>query len=225
MKRRIPLIVIVVLLAVLIYPIMAISQEVFTRDAIITGGGVITEGSGTDIKKITFGVNLLLRYYVNEAGEFVNEEGTPTVNGELVFAESPKGNLQFNFHNTGNGELDKGKFSSTAIQAAAIRPSSHVDTEGEFRFLFVNINADGKFNGEDGWSMVIRLSDYGAPGIVKKTNPANRTDAIRITLYDSPYPTGGQPAVYDTASVDEYPHEDAWRTILDGGNMTVYYQK
>ena len=225
MKRRIPLIIIVVLLATLIYPIMAISQDVFTRDALITGGGIITEGSGTDMKKITFGVNLLLRYYVNEADEFVDAAGIPTVNGELVFAETPKVNLQFNFHNTGNVELDKGKFSSTAIQAAAIRPSSHVDTEGEFRFLFVSINADGKFNGEDGWSMVIRLSDYGAPGIVKKTNPANRTDAIRITLFDSPYPTAGQPAVYDTASVDEYPHEDAWRTILDGGNITVYYLK
>ena len=48
MKRRIPLIIIVVLLATLIYPIMAISQDVFTRDALITGGGIITVRSSQD---------------------------------------------------------------------------------------------------------------------------------------------------------------------------------
>jgi len=221
MKKLILGTLLAVLVAVCAYPLTANSQTVSIRDGIITGGGIITEGQGKDALKITFGVNVLIKYFVNEEGVFVDEAGIETNNGELVFAEPPVGNIHINFHNTGyNDDLDKGKFTTTAITWMRINPQSYPNTEGDPNYIFVSLEGDGKFNGEDGWTLMLRLSDFGAPGNSKATKD-NLSDAVRITIID---PNGIY--VYDTAYMNiEFPREQGWRNLLDGGNLTVYYQK
>jgi len=221
MKKRILGTLLVVLFAMITFPILANSETVFTHDAIITGGGIITEGHGKDAPKITFGVDVFIQYFVNENGEPVDESGIPVdPNGPLVFAEPPIGDFHINFHNTSNDALDKGKFTATDIFAVAIHPGSYQDPNDEDTHLYARIDANGKFNGEDGWSIIVRLTDFGAPGKVKKTNPDTAADAIRITLFE------GAELVYNTAALDgDYPREQSWRTLLDGGNVVIYYQR
>jgi hypothetical protein len=221
MKNQILCIMLTVLLGVLIHPVSANSQTILINDAIITGGGIITEGQGKDALKITFGVNVLIKYFADENGTFVDEYGNETINNELVFAEQPVGNIHINFHNTGySNDTDKGKFTTTEITWMRINPQSYPDSEGEPNFIFVSLAADGKFNGEDGWTLQFRLSDFGNPGSSKATKN-NLSDAVRITIID---PDGI--LVYDTAYMNlEFPREQGWRTLLDGGNLTVYYQR
>jgi len=221
MKKLILGALLVVLLAMLTHPILANSETVFTHDAIITGGGIITEGHGKDAPKITFGVDVFIKYFVNENGEPADESGVPIdPTWPLVFAEPPIGDFHINFHNTSNDNLDKGKFTTTDIYAVAIHPGSYQDPDGKDTHLFARIEANGKFNGEDGWSIVVRFTDFGAPGKVKDANPDTAADAIRVMLFES-----GE-LVYDTAALDgDYPREQSWRTLLDGGNVVVYYQR
>ena len=220
MKNLIPGIILSVLLVVLVHPISANSQTVYIHDGIITGGGIMTDGDGKAKPKITFGLNVLIKYFADENGTFVDEYGNVTNNNELVFAEPPEGNIYINFHNTGNDDVDKGKFITTEITWMRINPQSYPDSTGEPNYIFVSLRADGKFNGEDGWSLTFRLSDFGNPGNSKATKN-NLSDAVRITIID---PDGT--IVYDTASMGiGFPREQGWRTLLDGGNITVYYQK
>lgn len=206
------------LCAVLIHPVSANPETLFTHDALITGGGIITEGHGRGAPKITFAVNMFIRFFVNEDGQPVDEYGEPVTDGQLFFAEPPEGYLQIQFHNTGNNdEIDKGRFITTDITAVAIRPGSFQDPDGEDNHIFTRIEANGKFNGEDGWAILTRFSDFGNPGITKR-NPENHADATRIMLFDQ------DEVAYDTATAGDYPRQQAWRTLLDGGNVTVYYQ-
>jgi len=220
MKKLIWGFILTVLFTVFMHPVLA-NSATFTRDAIITGGGIIREGQGKDALKITFGVNVLVKYLVNEEKQPVDEYGNPTTGGQLVFAQPPIGNFHIVFHNTGVNDVNKKIFTATDIKAVAIRPQSHQDSEGETNYIFARIEANGKFNGENGWSILVRFSDFGAPGKVKKENPENRSDAVRIMMFDYPYSAGSEEAVYDTAL--DYPREESWRTLLDGGNVTIYY--
>jgi len=207
-----------VLLTVCAHPILANSETFLTRNAIITGGGIITEGDGKNAIKITFGVNILITYYVNEEGQPVDEYGNVVDNGKLLFAESPKGNFHINFHNTGyNNDINKGKFTTTDIHGVAIRPGSYQDPNDEDNHIFARIEAHGKLNGETGWSILVRFSDFGAPGKVNKADPDNLADAIRISVFDP-----SDVYVYGTSA--DFPWDQARRTLLDGGNITVYYQ-
>lgn len=218
MKKRILGTIFAVLLAMIMHPILANSETVLTRDAIITGGGIITEGHGKDAPKITFGVHLLIKYVVNEDGDPIDENGEVSANGQLLFAEPPIGDFHINFHNISNDDLDKGKLTTTDISAVRIAPLSYQDPEGDPNSIFVSMTADGKFNGEYGWSIVVRISDFGSPGNSKAIKN-NLSDAIRISLIDP-----DEIHVYDTATLDgDFPREQSWRTLLDGGNITVYY--
>jgi len=207
-----------ILLFMCAHPILAYSETFLTRDAIITGGGIITEGDGKDAIKITFAVNLLIKYYVNGEGQPVDEYGNVVDNGQLLFAESPKGNFHINFHNTGyNDDINKGKFTTTDINVVAIRPGSFQDPNDQNNHIFARIEADGKLNGENGWSILVRFSDFGAPGKVNRVNPDNLADAIRISLFDP-----SDVYVYGTSA--DFPWDQGRRTLLDGGNVTIYYQ-
>ena len=182
-----------------IYPVVANSETFFT------GGGIIKEGHGKDANKITFGVNI-----------FTNELGAPST-----------GSLQINFHNTyydylGNDNFDKCKFMTTDITGGVIE-TRLLDGNPDNDYIFVRIEAFGQFNGEDGWSTVTRFSDFGQPGT------GILSDAVRIQIYDPSgelvYDTGSGPVpVGETMMIYDYPHEQSWRTILDGGNVTVHYQ-
>lgn len=76
------------------------------------------------------------------------------------------------------------------------------------------MNAEGKFNGEDGWTIVVPFSDFVNPGNAMATKDY-LSDAIRISAGIN---------VYDTVDAnDGFPRKQSWRTLIDGGNITVNY--
>ena len=156
-------------------------------DVLFTGGGVISEGSGAAAKRITFSV-----------GVFVDAEGTTD------------GRLQFHFHNLDDVyALDQTRFTATVFDRVVIE-TRYRDT---VPYTFVRIEARGSLDGVEGWSVLVRFSDFGVPVNNRALSPDN-ADAVRIMLFG---PSGD--AVYDTAL--DYPREQSWRTLLDGGNVSV----
>jgi hypothetical protein len=120
------------------------------------------------------------------------------------------GHLHFNFHNLDDDYgLDQSRFTSSEFTSVYIATHYLDDTP----YTFVRIEADGELNGGDGWSVLARFSDFGVP-VGDNTLPFNHADALRIMLFN---PEGV--AVYDTAL--DYPREQSWRHLLDGGNVTV----
>ena len=86
-----------------------------------------------------------------DKAQVFDENGEPVDKyGQLVFSEPPAGNLHIIFHNTGNNDVDKGKFTTTDINLVSIRPQSFQDPDGEDNYTFARIEANGKFNGENG---------------------------------------------------------------------------
>lgn len=156
-------------------------------DVLFTGGGVIKDGSGAAAKRITFSVGL-----------FVDADGLTD------------GRLQFHFHNLDDVyALDQSRFTASDFDRVVIE-TRYRDT---IPFTFVRIEARGSLDGAEGWSVVVRFSDFGVPVNNRDLSPEN-ADAIRIMLFG---PSGD--AVYDTAL--DYPREQSWRTLLDGGNVSV----
>ncbi len=156
-------------------------------DVLFTGGGIIKDGSGAAAKRITFSV-----------GVFVDAEGTTD------------GRLQFHFHNLDDVyALDQSRFKATVFDRVVIE-TRYRDT---IPYTFVRIEARGSLDGVEGWSVLVRFSDFGVPVNNRDLSPDN-ADAIRIMLFG---PSGD--AVYDTAL--DYPREQSWRTLLDGGNVAV----
>lgn len=156
-------------------------------DVLFTGGGLIKDGSGAEAKRITFSV-----------GVFVDAAGMTD------------GRLQFHFHNLDDVYgLDQSRFTASVFDAVLIE-TRYRDT---IPYTFVRIEARGALDRMEGWSVLVRFSDFGVPVSNKALLPEN-ADALRISLFGP----GGE-AVYDTAL--DYPREQAWRTLLDGGNVSV----
>jgi hypothetical protein len=156
-------------------------------DVLFTGGGLIKDGSGADAKRITFSVGL-----------FVDADGMTD------------GRLQFHFHNLDDVyALDQSRFTASVFDSVLIE-TRYRDT---VPFTFVRIEARGSLDGEEGWSVLVRFSDFGVPVNNKEMLPEN-ADALRIMLFGP-----GGDSVYDTAL--DYPREQSWRTLLDGGNVSV----
>jgi hypothetical protein len=172
----------------LLAPLSLTTGPVLTgSDVLFTGGGIIKDGRGAAAKRITFSVNL-----------FVDADGMNA------------GHLGFGFHNLDDTYgLDQSRFKTSDIDSVLIE-TRYLDTTP---YNFVRFEARGSLNGPEGWSLLVRFFDFGAP--VRGTDmPPRHGDALRISLFD---PSGV--AVYDTAS--DYPREQAWRTLLDGGNVAV----
>lgn len=156
-------------------------------DVLFTGGGLIKDGTGAEAKRITFSV-----------GVFVDADGMTD------------GRLQFHFHNLDDAYgLDQSRFTASVFDAVLIE-TRYRDTTP---FTFVRIEARGALDGEEGWSVLVRFSDFGVPVSNRDLLPEN-ADALRIMLFGP-----GGDAVYDTAL--DYPREQSWRTLLDGGNVSV----
>ena len=161
-------------------------------EAFIQGGGVISTGHGQDAPKITFSLDI----YVPDDGQAI-------------------GFFETHFHHVNDVyDLDKSHFMATEFSEVRINSNTVSGQD----FLFVSFEAYGTLDGTDGWSVTVRIADFGSPGEAKKEAGA-LTDAVRLTLFDS---LGGG-AVYDTATLDpaDFPREQSWRTFLDGGNITV----
>jgi len=164
----------------------------------ITGGGNITAGRGRGSAKITFGGN------VGIAGD-----------------EGLVGQYQINFHNVsddevGNIDVAKGHFHSTDITFLDFKwliLCPQPDPPDDAFFNWAEFKADGRFNGEPGWSIHVRVTDYGEG---KKAKP----DTIRIKLYK------GSILEYD--SNQDFPYDwvcltSEWRMHeLDGGNIQIH---
>jgi hypothetical protein len=157
----------------------------------VNGGGIIKEGAGTDENKITFSFNV---YADDDVPEGV-------------------GHFQAQFHRLAlHPDLEKCRFFSRDITGFDIRPGDLESTP----YTFVKIWANGRLDGEDNWSVIIRFADFGNPK-KKKGLPQNHVDAVRIQLVN---PNGEN--VYDTAWENEFSREQGWRHLLDGGNISVY---
>ncbi len=181
--KSVVFVTLITLLALSAGPVLADTEAFFT------GGGVIRDGHGLDAHKITFSVDV-----------FVVGEG------------QPEGQIQFQFHVTGNPGLNKSKFEATEFSEFSVNT---LETEELGNFTYIRLWAHGELNREDGWSVLARFTDFGMPAGKQNKSDA-RGDAVRIMLFD---PNGE--AVYDTAQ--DYPREQSWRALLDGGNVTLYF--
>ena len=174
-------------LALLLLASLAAGPATAGSDVIFTGGGFIKDGKGAEAKRISFSINL-----------YADSEGTS------------EGHLGFDFHNLDDiYGLDHSRFVTSGFDSVFINTQYRDDTP----YTFVRIEAHGQLDGQDGWSVLVRFSDFGIP-VNNTALPLDHADALRIRLFD---PTGF--AVYDTAL--DYPHEQAWRTLLDGGNVSI----
>jgi hypothetical protein len=165
----------------------------------VNGGGIIKQGFGPEKNKITFSVNV----YADE--------------------DVPGGVGQFKarFHHLiHHPDLEKVSFFSDEItdfyMDFRIFDSDGISTP----YTFIKIWADGRLGHEEGWSVVVRFSDFGVPP-QKMSLPYNHADAIRLQLVN---PDGDH--VYDTAweydpGEFEFDREQIWRHVLDGGNISV----
>lgn len=122
------------------------------------------------------------------------------------------GRLQFHFHNLDDSYgLDRSRFTASDFDEVYFETRYFEDTP----YTYVRILARGELNGEAGWSMMVRFADFGVP-VRNVALPPNHADAVRIQLFD--------PAdihIYDTGWAQENWREQGWRTLLDGGNVTV----
>ena len=120
------------------------------------------------------------------------------------------GHLGFRFHNLDDSyDLDQSRFTASEFDSVYIE-THYLDTTP---YTFVRIEASGRLDGAVGWSVLVRFSDFGIP-VNDKALPSGHADALRVILFD---PSGD--AIYDTAL--DYPREQSWRTLLDGGNVAV----
>ena len=109
------------------------------------------------------------------------------------------GQWQVNFHNVNNDTIDGGSFHSTSF--------SLLNWDQYKGHPTAQFTATGRFNGQDGWSMNVRLADFGEPG--------RGNDSIRIILCspDNPYDP-------DTIKFDKYAVYDTWDQV---GWWNSYY--
>lgn len=121
------------------------------------------------------------------------------------------GHLGFRFHNLDEEyRLDQTRFTAMRFDSVIVATHYLDDTTP---YTFVRIEATGQLDGMADWSVLARFSDFGVP-VRNKALPSAHADALRIMLFD---PNGD--LAYDSAQ--DYPREQAWRALLDGGNVSV----
>jgi hypothetical protein len=122
----------------------------------VNGGGIIKEGVGANLNKITFSVNI----YADDD----IPEGT--------------GHFQARFHRLPlHPELEMTRFFSREITGFSFTPCAAGPC------IFIKLWAEGRLDGEEGWEVVIRFTDVGNPQN-EESLPLDYGDAIRIQLFD-----------------------------------------
>lgn len=116
------------------------------------------------------------------------------------------GEWQVNLHNVEGTNLDKSTFHTTEI----VDFNRFAPDSGSC-LAAVNFTAEGRFNNEDGYTLIVRAGDSGEPA-------SWSTDTVRIQIYD---PTNA--IVYDSDT--EFPMDSTCvgthRTFQDKGNITI----
>jgi hypothetical protein len=177
---------------------LAVSAQPMIADSasFVTGSGIITEGQGRDASEITFGVQI----FIDEAGEC-------------------SGNFAINFHNTDNADVDQGVFTANEFTYIDIGTASYEYPAGVFTdYTYAYIGANGRFNGEDDWSVRVNFADFGKSNRAK-ANADMPSDAVRVQLIDN----FAAETVYETPQ--DFSTEQEQRTLLDGGNVAVYNEQ
>jgi len=175
-------IILIVLGLLLVFTTASFSAEpVPCASCSINGGGHVieeTEGKRKDWHDISFG------------GWVMEDDGVLS------------GDFQISFHNTGDDNFDKSKFSAMNIESANFYVGADCNA--------MNFTATGEFNGISDYTLIFRAGDSGSP---------NTSDTVRIELKD-PY----DHTVYDTHDGDFADESDCVgtaRTGLDKGNITI----
>lgn len=114
------------------------------------------------------------------------------------------GSWQINFHDVSNDDLDKAKFHGNEVDII-----NFFAADSDSCNSAVNFTMHGTLNGEEGYHVIVRGGDSGAP---------NDVDTVRIELYH------GATLMYDTHAgdfADESTCVGTARTGLDNGNLTI----
>ena len=147
----------------------------------LTGGGQITTGNGKSEYKVSFAGNV-----------------------GLMEDESLVGHWQTHFHNVSEDSLDKAKFQSTSITLLAFYyDSTPVSSPADANV--VHFIAEGRLNGEDGYSLNIWLADRGEPGTM--------IDSISIQLWYGEVYTG---VLQCHTLTDDFPDDGQGATLIHG---------
>jgi hypothetical protein len=124
----------------------------------------------------------------------------------------PSGSWQVRFRDSGNSAVANGQFHSTSITSIIFTEDS-CEATVQPGVAVANFVAEGKFNGEPGWSMdtSIGVSSGSASVGIILYNPAGEA------VYRTALSQGGD--FSDDAGFEACP--ETLRTALDGGNLQV----
>lgn len=159
--------------------------------AYVTGGGQIIAGPSKNPLKVGFAGNV----------------------GSLVDF-TLVGHWETQFHNVSVNNLDKARFSSTAITSLIF--SNRCGTQPappDAPYNWAEWTATGRLNGVDGWTVDVRASDFGEPG--------RGTDSFRVLLYD-PSSVLKYDSLTDFPANDPCAGIDSARRLLDSGNLQFH---
>ncbi|KKS95977.1 MAG: hypothetical protein UV73_C0012G0005 [Candidatus Gottesmanbacteria bacterium GW2011_GWA2_43_14] len=135
---------------------------------------------------------------LNGGGEVVEDNYKISFGGNIKeIGEALKGQFEVNFHNVSNSNVSGGKFHSTEISDV-----NWFAGEATCKAA-MNVTMSGKFNGEEGYTLVVRAGDD--------------EDTVRFTLT-------GPGVSYDTYPSDftgESSCVGTARTGIDNGSITI----
>lgn len=125
---------------------------------------------------------------------------------------------QINLHNVAEDELDGAKYHSTeCFRLLTSGPDDQYEGIG-------TVYTRGTFNGEPGYSAILRLDDHAEPSVF---------DTVRIEIFEpGVVPEYNRPHLYDTSPshnnyIGEFPNDSTYvggtRTFLDRGNVQVNF--
>ena len=174
-------------------------QAIAAPDDSVSGGGQIRQETEGETLRIGF-------------GGFAEEN-----------VDSFDGQFSVRFHDVGDDQFDKSKFqSSQIINMQFFGPDS------EDCIAAMNMTMEGTLDGESGYQLIFRASDFGPPGHWTSSG----FDSIRVQLYDGPADVNGDGEVDPNNLVyNSFPDFDAEidcvgniRTGLDSGNIAIDLQ-
>ncbi len=166
-------------------------KSIHVPEMYVTGGGQINTGTAKSALKVSFAGNV----------------------GSLVDM-ALVGHWETQLHHVSLNTLDGARFSSTEITSLVF--SNRCGSEPappDAPYNWARWTAVGRVNGEDGWTIDVRGSDFGEPG--------RGVDSIRFIL-TNPSSTVVYDSMSDFAPNDPCSGVDSARRLLDAGNLQFH---